>query len=486
MKLNELFKNTPEIEIENIMVDSRQRSKHAIFFCCKGLMNDGHKFIAQAIKNGAIVVVHSDDLEHYEEGITYIRVEDTTRSLNKVASIFFGHPSHSLRMFGVTGTNGKSSVTSLIRDLSEGIFRCGYIGTISIEYGDVKLPPLLTTPTVVDLQHILSDMKKAKMEACALEVSSIGLEQGRVDAVDFDVAVFTNLTHDHLDYHGTMENYFLAKKTLFDNLDPDKVAIVNVDDPHGKAIVADCPARIYTYGIEKEADYRARDIQILADKTIFTLSYFSNEYRIETNLVATFNIYNLLAAIAALNQSGVGIDEMLGKLNNIRQIEGRMERVEEGQPFNIIVDFAHTPDGLQQIFEFAAKITPVDRRIIAVFGSAGKRDTKKRPIFGALADKYCDMIILTEDDPRGENPIEIAEDIAKGIKKTNMIIIENRYDAIRQAIEMANIQDTILLLGKGDESFMYGEFGREPWMGDQNAARDVLHKYYFENEEEIL
>lgn len=485
MKLSELFKNTPEIEIENIMVDSRQRSKQSIFFCCKGLMNDGHKFISQAIKNGAIVIVHSDELEHYEENITYIKVEDTTRSLSKVASIFYGDPSSSLRMFGVTGTNGKSSVASLIKDISEGIFRCGYIGTISIEYGEVKLPPLLTTPTVVDLQHILHDMKKAKMEACALEVSSIGLEQGRVDAVDFDIAIFTNFTHDHLDYHGTMENYFIAKKTLFDHLENDKTAIYNIDDPQGEAIVADCAARCYSYGIEQEADYRAKDIQILADKTIFTLSCFQQEYRIETNLVAQFNIYNLLAAIAALNQSGIAIDDLLPRLNNIPQIEGRMERVEEGQPFNIIVDFAHTPDGLQKIFEFAAKITPVDRRIISVFGSAGKRDTKKRPQFGALADKYCDMIILTEDDPRGENPVDIAKNIAEGIKKTNYIIIESRYDAIRQAIEMANIQDTILLLGKGDESFMYGEFGREPWMGDQNAARDVLHKYYFENEEEL-
>lgn len=485
MKLSLMFKNTPDIEIENIMVDSRQRKKNSIFFCCKGLMNDGHRFINQAIKNGAIVIVHSDELIDYHEGITYVRVEDTTASLNRIASIFYGDPSSALRMFGVTGTNGKSSVASLIKDISSKMFPCGYIGTISIEYGDVKLPPLLTTPTVVDLQSNLHDMKKAGMEACALEVSSIGLEQGRVDAVDFDVAIFTNFTHDHLDYHGTMLNYFLAKKSLFDHLESDKIAITNIDDPQGEAIVKDCAARIYTYGIEKEADYRAKDIQLLADKTIFTLCCFSDEYRIETNLVATFNIYNLLAAIAALHQSGMEISDMLDRLNNIGQIEGRMERLEEGQPFNIIVDFAHTPDGLQKIFEFASKITPVDRRIISVFGSAGKRDTKKRPIFGELADKYCDMIILTEDDPRGENPIDIAEDIASGIKKTNYIIIESRYDAIRQAIEMANIQDTILILGKGDESFMYGEFGREPWMGDHNAAKEVLHKYYFENEEEL-
>ncbi len=482
MILSKMFKNAPDLEIENLMIDSRAKLKNSIFFCIKGYVNDGHKFISKAIKNGAIVIVHSDEIKKYNDQAIYIRVQDTKASLSAVASIFYDYPSKAIKMIGVTGTNGKSSVSCLVKDLASNHFNCGYIGTIAVEYNDIKMPPHLTTPDILELQSILRDMKNSSVELCALEVSSIGLDQGRVDGIDFDVAVFTNFTHDHLDYHGTMENYFLAKKKLFDELSNDKVAIYNIDDQMGSEIVKDCTASKYSYGIEHEADYYAKDIQLFAEKTVFTLSCFSNEYRIETNLVASFNILNLLAAIAILHQMGMEIDQMLPYLNNIAQIEGRMQRVEEGQPFNILVDFAHTPDGLKKVFEYAAGITPVESRIIAVFGSAGKRDTKKRPEFGQLADKYCDMIILTEDDPRDERVIDIANDISKGILKTNYVIIESRYDAIRQAIELANVQDTILILGKGNENYMYGEFSKEPWIGDPNAVKEVLHKYYFEGE----
>ncbi len=483
MKLNLLIDGAPEIEIEHLMTDSRKKAKNALFFCIKGLMHDGHRFAKMAVSNGAAAIVHSDELASYDPNVTYIKVKNTVKALNMIASKFYGAPSESMKVYGVTGTNGKSSIAKMIRDLVSYSEPCGYIGTIAIEYADVKLPPLLTTPDVIDLQRILKDMKDAGMKACALEVSSIGLEQHRVDAVDFDVAIFTNFTHDHLDYHGTMENYFEAKKVLFDNLNENQVAVYNADDPRGNDIVKDCRAQCFSYGVVHDADYRAKNIQILADRTIFTLQVNRKEYRIESNLIAMFNVYNLMAAIAALHQSGHELEDIIASIGSIGQIDGRMEKVEEGQPFNILVDFAHTPDGLKQIFEFAAKITPVDRRIIAVFGSAGKRDTKKRPIFGQLADRYCDMIILTEDDPRGESPIEIAQDIASGIKKTNYIIIESRYDAIRQAIEMANVQDTILILGKGDEEFIYSEYGREPWLGDQNAAKEILHKYYFDQGE---
>ena len=483
MKLNLLIDGAPEIEIEHLMTDSRKKAKNALFFCIKGLMHDGHRFAKMAVSNGAAAIVHSDELASYDPNVTYIKVKNTVKALNMIASKFYGAPSESMKVYGVTGTNGKSSIAKMIRDLVSYSEPCGYIGTIAIEYADVKLPPLLTTPDVIDLQRILKDMKDAGMKACALEVSSIGLEQHRVDAVDFDVAIFTNFTHDHLDYHGTMENYFEAKKVLFDNLNENQVAVYNADDPRGNDIVKDCRAQCFSYGVVHDADYRAKNIQILADRTIFTLQVNRKEYRIESNLIAMFNVYNLMAAIAALHQSGHELEDIIASIGSIGQIDGRMEKVEEGQPFNILVDFAHTPDGLKQIFEFAAKITSVDRRIIAVFGSAGKRDTKKRPIFGQLADRYCDMIILTEDDPRGESPIEIAQDIASGIKKTNYIIIESRYDAIRQAIEMANVQDTILILGKGDEEFIYSEYGREPWLGDQNAAKEILHKYYFDQGE---
>lgn len=484
MKLNELFDNVKDIEIENLMADSRKKRKNSMFFCIKGIMFDGHNFVEQAIENGAIVIVHSDDIAYKHKDITYIKVKDVMKVYNQVADYFYGQPSKKLLMYGVTGTNGKTSITTMIKQLSCDRVPCGYIGTIGIEYGNVRLEPTLTTPEIDLLQNTLQEMCEAGIKACAMEVSSIGIEQHRVDAIDFDVAIFTNLTHDHLDYHGGMENYFHAKKILFDNLKPTAIAITNVDDKYGMEIVADTKAKIVTVGINNSADYQAISLQIKKDGIIFTLSCYGNEYRIQTNLVAMFNMYNLLEVIAALHETGMDMESIIAKVNHIEQIKGRMERIDEGQPFNVIVDFAHTPDGITQVCEYAAKITPKENRIIAVFGSAGKRDIKKRPIFGEIADHYCDMIILTEDDPRDEEIIDIAQQIAEGIKKTNYIIIENRFDAIRQAIEMVNVNDTILILGKGDEDFIYRDFGKEKYLGDDKVARMCIHKYYFQEDEE--
>lgn len=479
MKLTELFDNVPDIEIKSLMADSRKKRPDSIFFCVKGMMFDGHRFVEQAIENGARVIVCSEPIPYDHPEVTYIKVKDVNVAFNRVADAFYGYPSHNLLMFGVTGTNGKSSIACIIKDILNDYLPTGYIGTIAIEYGNVKLPPLLTTPDIDDLHGILSDMVDAGMKCCALEASSIGIEQGRVDAIDFDVAMFTNLTHDHLDYHGTMKNYFEAKKKMFDHLKPEAIAITNVDDPYGLKIVEDCQCHILTYGIDHDADYQATNIQLLKDRTKFNLKVAGMEYLIETNLVARFNIYNLLAAIAAMNCQGISMTQMLPYLKDIRQVEGRMQKINEGQPFNIIVDFAHTPDGIEKVCQYAAAITPKGKRIIAITGSAGKRDTIKRPIFGQILDRYCDMIILTEDDPRNENPKTIAQEIASGIKTTNYVIIVDRYDAIREAVEMADPNDTIIILGKGDEKFIYREFGREPYEGDNIVAADAVHKYYF-------
>ncbi len=484
MKLSELFENVPDVEIRGLMADSRTKRPDSIFFCIKGMKFDGHLFVAQAIENGARVIVHSDPIAMDNPNVTYIRVKNVINAFNKVADAFYGYPSHKMMLFGITGTNGKSSIACIIRDIMNEFHPTGYIGTISIEYGNVKLPPLLTTPDIDDLHGILRDMLDAGMEACALEASSIGIEQGRVRSIDFDVAVFTNLTHDHLDYHGTLANYFQAKKEFFDNLKETAIAITNADDPYGMEIVADTKAQVVTYGIDHPADYQVIKYQLLKDRTRLTLKIKNMEYELETNLVAKFNVYNLLSAIAALNMKGISITMMLPYIKSLHQIEGRMERVNEGQPFNILVDFAHTPDGIEKVCQYASAITPKGKRIIAITGSAGKRDTEKRPVFGQILDKYCDMIILTEDDPRDEKPRDICEEIASGIKKTNYVIITDRYDAIRQAVELADINDTILLLGKGDERFMYREYGREAYEGDDNIVREVLHKYYFSEGEE--
>ena len=483
MKLSELFDNVPDVEIRNLMADSRKKCPDSIFFCVKGMMFDGHRFVEQAIANGAKVIVHSEPVDYTASDITYIRVKDVTAVFNKVADAFYGYPSHKLTMFGVTGTNGKSSIACLIRNLMNGIAPTGYIGTIAIEYGSVKMPPLLTTPDIDDLHGILHDMVEAGMKCCSLEASSIGIEQGRVDSVDFDVAIFTNLTHDHLDYHGNIENYFQAKKLLFDHLKPEGIAITNVDDPYGLRITADCKGQVYTYGIDHSADYQVLKYKLLKDRTQFTLKCFDKEYELETNLVAKFNLSNLLAAIAALHAKGVAIEAIMDGLKKIPQIEGRVERIDCGQDYNVIVDFAHTPDGIEQLCRFASAITPQESRIIAITGSAGKRDTAKRPIFGQLLDKYTDMIILTEDDPRNEKPLDICNEIASGIAGTPYLIIEDRYQAILQAVQIAEKNDTILILGKGDEKFIYREFGREPYEGDDAIAREVIRRSMADEEE---
>ena len=482
MKLTDFFENVPDIEIKSLMDDSRKKRPDSIFFCVKGLVNDGHEHIDEAIANGAIVIVHSEPLEKINPDVTYIKVKNVVHVFNQVADSFYDYPSHHMTMYGVTGTNGKSSVAWIIRNILNQIEPSAYVGTISIEYNNVKLPPLVASPNIDEVHGILRDMVDAGIKNCAYEASSIAIDQGRLDAIDFDVAIFTNLTHDHLDYHGTMTNYFNAKKKLFDQLKEEAIAIVNIDDPSGMKIVQDTQAKVFTYGIDHEADYRVTDYHLLKDSTRFTLHVNDQDYRLESNLIARFNIYNLVAAIAAIHQKGVSMDDIAGYIQHLNQVEGRMERIQDGQPFNLIVDFAHTADGIEKVCQYASSITPKDCRIIAITGSAGKRDTAKRPIFGEILDRYCDMIILTEDDSRGESVREIAEDIAKGIHHKNYVIIEDRYDAIRQSVELCSEGDTILVLGKGNEKFMAREFGREPYEGDDVICHEVLKKYYFGDE----
>ena len=458
MRLSKLFKNAPTVNITGLSFDSRTVRPGNIYFCLPGLTNDGHDFIDSAIQNGAVCIVHSKELLNMAQGAVYIRVEDVNDAMNKVARIFYARPSDKMKMYGVTGTNGKSTITNIIRDIINDKTPCGYIGTIAIKYGDIELQPNLTTPDALFLQSKMADMVRCGMKACALEVSSHGLAQHRVDGISFDCAIFTNLTYDHLDFHGTMENYFEAKSLLFKNLvKEDGVSVINKDDEKYDALKDCSKARVVSYAINSEADYRAINIKMSSQGTQFDLVYSGHMYPVKTNLVGNFNVYNLLAAIAALNETGYDLEKIIEKCLHIAQVEGRMERIDCGQPYNVIVDFAHTPDGMEKMMQFGRSVTMPGHRLIAVFGSAGKRDVHKRKVFGELADKYCDYIIVTEDDPRDEDPKEIAEQIKSGIQNTPHVFVQDRYEAIHQAISSAQEGDTVLLLGKGDESFIYRE-----------------------------
>lgn len=480
MLLSEIFNNAPKIEIAALNTDSRKKIENSMFFCLDGFITNGHRFIEQAIENGAVAIVHSEDIKIYHDDIAYIKVDDVIDSLNKVVARFYNYPSRKMFVYGVTGTNGKSTVTNIIRDIDNHFESCGYIGTIAIKYNNVTLAPDLTTPDAISMFKVLSDMVDNHVDAVALEVSSHGLEQRRVDAIDFDVSIFTNFTYDHLDFHGTLDNYFNAKRKLFLNMKKDGLAVLNIDEPKYEQLKESCECRVVSYGINQPCDYRGENIKLMMNGSEFDLNVRGKTYHVKTNMVAMYNIYNLIAALAAMSESGKDIKELIKYTQHLEQIEGRLEIIDEGQPFNVVVDFAHTPDGLEKIFEYAKMITPQGGDIIAVFGSAGKRDTKKRSVFGQVASRYCNMIILTEDDPRDENPRDIAEEIKSGIADNiNSVFIEDRYAAIRQAIESAGSDDTILILGKGDEVFMYREEGRVPYIGDHNAAREIIHKFYF-------
>ncbi len=472
---NELIEHAPTMMIETLFTDSRLKVVNGMFFCIQGIMNDGHKFVDMAINNGAVCIVHSDELEMYEEGIFYHKVEDVDDELNRIASIFYNNPSHDLKVYAVTGTNGKTTVTSLIQNILNSKMSTGYIGTINIAYNNKTITAKYTTPEVIDLQKVMADMVNENVKALAIEVSSHSLVQKRVSALEVDTAIFTNLTHEHLDYHGTMEHYFEAKSLLFKDLNEHQTAIINIDDDYGRKLLDLDLDNMITYGIEHEADYQAIDSQYSIDHTTFTLLHDHKTYFVKSNLVAKFNLLNLLAAIAALHQNGMELEDILEAVTHLEQISGRVERINFADKFQVIVDYAHTPDGFESLFKYAKAIVG-DKRIISVFGSAGERDILKRKVLGEIANEYSDMIILTADDPRHESVQDISDEIAEGIDK-NYIVIENRYDAIYQAIQLANKDDIILVLGKGNDQYMATEAGKEPYMGDVNIVKEILEEY---------
>ena len=482
MKLNKLFPKANPVDINSLMSDSRLAQDHSLFFCLKGMKHDGHQHIAQAVENGAIAIVHSDDLATYLPFVDYIKVENVHDELNRCAALFYGQPSEKLKIFGVTGTNGKTTVAKIIKSIYTAHANTGYIGTIGLEYNQIQSKPDYTTPEVIALHETLDRMVKAKVKALAIELSSQGMEQHRVDALILNTAIFTNLTHDHLDYHGTMENYYQAKKHIFDLLRPEGVALINVDDPYGVRLIGELTCKKKTYAIDAVADYQAINLQYHGDHTTFDLVHQGTITNVTSSLLGRFNVHNALAAIACCHMNGMPMQAIIDRLATIPQVSGRLEHVKAGQPFKVIVDYAHTPDGFEKVFAYAIAITPKKNKIIAVFGSAGLRDTKKRPILGALADKYCDNIILTEDDSRNEDPAQIAQHIAAGITSNRTLIILDRTDAIRQAIELANTDDTVLLLGKGHEDFIIRNHGKEPWPGDVAVCESLIRQSTGEKE----
>ena len=478
MKASTIFETDSDVEIRAIMFDSRKKVEDSIFFAMKGKINDGHKFIEKAIENGAVCIVYSDEIDKKHDDVLYIRSDDVTASYVSFCKTFYGDPLSKMNVVGITGTNGKTTIAWILRSIIAHFEKCGYVGTMGYYYGEeVKDSKLwLTTPKPDELFRIGKEMLEYGCKDLILEASSEGLQTRRLEQVEFSTAVFNNLSGDHFDVHGDMESYFKAKCLLFSMLKEDGKAIINIDDAYGRRLMNICERKKITYGIENDADYKAENIELYNDHSVFDLVYEGKRYHITTNALALFNIYNLLAVTAVLNENGFAIDSILPYLEDVEMTPGRSQMIREGQDFNVVVDFAFTPNSFEKVFDFAESITDKGSRIIAVFGAAGDRDHKRRPGTASIADKRADEVILSYDDPSGEDMMEILLEMATYFKRIKPEIILDRQEAINKAVDMAKKGDTILLLGKGSDHFFLCKEGRVPYISDEQAARNAIMK----------
>lgn len=473
MLINKVFEVDSCVDINHIMYDSRKKMDNSIFFAIKGKINDGHKFINMAIENGAKCIVYSDELSEYKDNIVYIKKDDVMDAYVSFCKAYYDYPTDKLNCIGITGTNGKTTISWIIRSIIARFNKCGYIGTMGYYYGEeINDSSLnLTTPKSDELFRICKEMVDYGCTSLVLEASSEGLSTHRLDQIHFSTAVFNNLSSEHMDVHKTMDNYFNSKTILFERCD---TAIINIDDEYGKKLLNISKAKNITYGIDSNCDYRAVNLDLYNNHSEFDLLYKGNTYHINTNMVAKFNIYNLLAVVAVLNENGYSIETILPYLRNVELCPGRCDLVKCGQNFNVVVDYAFTPNSFDKVFNFAESITPKGNKIYAVFGAAGDRDHLRRPGTAKIADERADYVILSYDDPSSEDMMEICLDLKSYFNRLNPEIILDRYKAIEKVVNMANENDTILLLGKGNDEFFLDKKGRIPWMSDKVAATKAI------------
>lgn len=454
MKLSELLANVEtagsfeDREIRNMTCDSRKVGEGDVFVCIAGGTADGHDFAQKALEQGAAAIVCQRDL-----GIAgQILTSDTRKAYSRMAANFYGNPSKKLRLIGVTGTKGKSTVATLIKAvLTAAGKKVGLIGTIQNEIGDKIIPADKTTPDALELESLYADMVKEGCEYCVMEVSSHALDQNRIGDSHYEVAVFTNLSHEHLDYHKTMENYFEAKAKLFSICD---TAVINADDPYGQRLLSQCACPSLAFSMKEEtAGLRAFDVQHHPDSVEFRFCYEGVEGKLKFAMPGDFSVRNALAAMGACLQLGVCLDTITGALRAVAGVRGRNEIIPTGRDFTVICDYAHSPDSIENILS-SLKET-VHGRLVALFGCGGDRDRTKRPLMGAAAAAYADFVYVTSDNPRTEDPEAIIREILPGVEGhgTPYAVIPDRREAIFQAIRDAKPGDTIVLCGKGHEDY---------------------------------
>jgi UDP-N-acetylmuramoyl-L-alanyl-D-glutamate--2,6-diaminopimelate ligase len=452
----------PSVAILDLEVDSRKVKPGCLFFCLPGHTVDGHDYAVQAIERGAGALVTTRELS---VPVPQLVVPDTRQALAMIADFFYGRPSHKLLPIGITGTNGKTTTTYLIERIwADAGVSAGVIGTIETRYGGRSIPMSGTTPDVLELQRIFHGMVAEGTERCVMEVSSHALEQGRVKGCRFKTAVFTNLTQDHLDYHVTMEAYEGAKGLFFSRLGntfSDETrertfSVLNSDDEASSRFAKLTSSEVLTYGIVNDAHLKASEVKITASGTSFKLQSFSGSRQVNLRLVGKFNVYNALAALGAALCEGINLDEAIQSLERIPGVPGRVEAVDEGQPYAVIVDYAHTPDSLENVLRTVKELATRD--VLCVFGCGGDRDTTKRPIMGRIAGELANRLIVTSDNPRTEDPLLILRDIEAGLIEAGIPperyeLVPDRRAAIEKAVEMASPGDVVLIAGKGHETY---------------------------------
>ncbi len=491
MNLSELIKAIHPLEIsgnlsaevDQITYDSRKIRPGSLFVAIAGEHTDGHLFIPEAAAKGAIAVIYEKQISlPSSSGATYIRVDNSLEALAHLASTFYHEPSRKMTMIGVTGTNGKTTTSLLIHAFLEQFFgTAGLIGTLQYQIGKETRTATHTTPQSLELQELFSQMVIKGIKHCVMEVSSHSLVQHRVETIDFQVAVFTNLTQDHLDYHKTLDQYLEAKLILFNRLLPSAKAIINSDDPASHRFIKESDGQVISYGLSPAAEIRAEQIQFLPSKTLYTIATPSGEYPYESPLVGRFNIYNTLAATATAYALSLPIESALKAMASLSNIPGRMERITgEKDPFTIIVDYAHTPDGLEKVLKTARSFT--HGRLITLFGCGGDRDRTKRPQMGKIAIDESDLVMITSDNPRSEDPgsilREIEEGVRKGLKESSTIgkqyqMEVDRRKAIEQILAEARPGDVVVLAGKGHETYQIFK-DKTIHFDDREVALEIL------------
>lgn len=462
------IKGTAKMAITGIAFDSRKVKPGNLFVCITGYETDGHKFAPDAVAAGASVIVAERDLS--DLGVTCVIVENSRAAMAKLAAAYYHHPERLFTLIGITGTNGKTTTTYLVKSVLEAKgYTVGLIGTNQNMVGQEIIPSKHTTPDALELMQLFQKMAEAGAQYVVMEVSSHALALDRVTACDFDVVSFTNLTQDHLDFHKTLENYLQAKSILFRI---GKHGSVNLDDPAAEYLLSHntCESML-TYGIDHRCDLQARNPQLTRSGVEFTLLYKEKEYPVVLGIPGRFSVYNALTAIACLLQAGMKVEDIIECLKTAKGVKGRVEVVETGRDFSVIIDYAHTPDGLYNVIRTIRGFAK--GRVVTVFGCGGNRDAGKRPKMGKIASELSDFCVVTSDNPRGEDPNAIIDDILVGVKEGggDYTVVPNRFEAIEYALDHAQKDDIILLAGKGHETYQI--------LADRTIVfdeREIVHK----------